>query len=513
MAGMNPEQALDHGWHDAIHPRDRQFVLASFYEAVTVESDFGAQFRLRTRQGAETWVQGAALPLRSRPGELTGYLGTVTDISERMQVERAASFLADATSALNASLDYDAALDAVAKLAVPTLADCCTVHVVEDGAIRLVAVAHEDAKKAVLVHEVAHSSELVTTAPGSLQRIRAMRPELIPEVAEDLLAKVVLSPAHAAVWRTTIVRSYLAVPLVSRGRVLGAIHLMMGDSGRSFGRADLSCVEDLARRAAFAVENALLYREARDAVRAREEFLSIASHELRTPLTTLELAVQRLGASLGKAAEPAWTQLLKKIERATKRLSSLAEDLLEVTRGRGVRLRFVDLQEVDLSRITRDVIRGMQDDIARSGSKVRVRASGSAIGHWDRRRLEQVVRNLLSNAVKFGSKKPVVIAIDSDETRVRLRIRDRGIGIPFHEQSHIFERFGRAVSDRHYGGFGLGLWIVRQAVEAHGGTIAVKSEPGKGATFTVELPASGPRVVATDQGGADKSEFHGAELH
>src|SRR5262249_44516133 len=150
MAGMSPEQAMEHGWHDALHPEDRQSVLAAFYDAATVGGDFAAQFRLRTRQGAVTWVQGAALPLRSSTGQLTGYLGTVTDISDRMQGERVAHFLADATSALGSSLDSDAALDALAKLAVPTLADCCMIHVVESETVRLVAVAHVDPNTAAL---------------------------------------------------------------------------------------------------------------------------------------------------------------------------------------------------------------------------------------------------------------------------------------------------------------------------------------------------------------------------
>jgi PAS domain S-box-containing protein len=514
MAGMNPEQAMDHGWHDAIDPTDRQSVLALFYEAATTASDFAAQFRLRTRQGAETWVQGAALPLRSSNGELTGYLGTVTDISERMQDERVARFLADATSTLSASLDYDAALQAVARLAVPTLADCCTVHVVEDGAIRLVAVAHGNGKTAALIHDVARSYEMVSTAPEHLRRIRALHPELVSEVAEDLLPKVVLSPAHAAVWRTMIVRSYLAAPLIARGRVVGAIHLMRGESGRGFSQADLACVEDLARRAAFAIENARLYREAQEAIRAREEFLTIASHELRTPLTTLQLAVQRLEAPL-KSAEPGRVFWLERIQRSTRRLTSLAEDLLEVTRGRGARLRLIDLEEVDLSQITRSVIGEMREEIARSGSKVLVRASRGMTGHWDRRRIEQVLLNLLSNAIKFGSKKPIAIVVDGNDTSIRLRIRDHGIGIPPHECSRIFQRFGRAVSDRHYGGLGLGLWTVRQVVEAHGGTVAVKSEPGKGATFTVELPRSGPHLAAgpAEQVGATDHERHEGEHH
>jgi PAS domain S-box-containing protein len=494
MAGMSTEQAMEHGWHDALHPEDRQSVLAGFYDAATTGSEFAGQYRLRTRQGTVIWVQGEALPLRSSKGELTGYLGTVTDITDRIQGERVAHFLADATSALNASLDHEAALDAVAKLAVPTIADCCTIHVIEDGLIRLVAITHVDPNTTALAHAVAQWSDRDPGAAIDLARnIRTMGPELIAEVTEDLLPQVALSPAHAAVWRAMIVRSYIAVPLIAHGHPLGVIHLMMGDRGRAFCQADVPFVQDLARRVAFAVENARLYRAAQEAVAAREQFLSIASHELSTPVTALQLAVQHLQASpMTGPVEPLLRPVLPRVERATKRLISLTEDLLDVTRGRVSRLR-LDLEDVDLSKLTDEVIAALHDDIKSSGSKVSTRASGSTIGHWDRRKLRRVVTNLLSNALKFGSKHPILVVLDGGlEDRVQMCVRDRGVGIPLEDQARIFERFQRAVSDRHYGGFGLGLWIVRQVVEAHGGTVRVVSELGAGATFTVELPRSGP---------------------
>jgi PAS domain S-box-containing protein len=496
MAGMSPEQSMEHGWHDGLHPEDRQPVLAAFYDAVTRGAEFSAQFRLRTRQGTVTWVQGAALPLRTSTGELSGYLGMLTDITERMQSERVARFLADATAALNDSLDYERALDAVAKLAVPTLVDCCTVHVAEDGALRLVAVAHVDPSTAALAHELAHWYETEADSGALPRSLRGMRPEVVTEVTEDVLP-IALSPAHAAVLRAMIVRSYVAAPLVARGRILGAIHLMMGESGRTFSQADLPFVEDLARRAASAVDNARLYHDAQEAVVAREEFLNIASHELRTPLTVLQLAVQQWARSAesesqGRAGMPS----LQRVERAMKRLTLLVENLLDVSSGQAA--RELDLEDLDLSKVVGEVVTGMQEETSRSGSEVSVQASGSPVGRWDKRRLEQVVTSLLSNALKFGSKKPVVVTIDGAMDRcVRLSIRDQGIGIPLEEQSRIFERFQRAVSSRHYGGFGLGLWLVRRAVEAHGGTIGVTSEPGAGATFTVELP----RVAAPSGGG------------
>src|SRR5262249_8982595 len=144
------------GWENALHSEDRHRTLAAFYDAATTGGDFAMQCRLRTRQGMTTWVQAAALPLRTGAGQLDGYLMTVTDITQRMQAERLVQFLADATSVLNASLDYEIALNAVAKLAVPTLADACTAHVVENGALRLVAIAHTDPNKSEQAQELAH---------------------------------------------------------------------------------------------------------------------------------------------------------------------------------------------------------------------------------------------------------------------------------------------------------------------------------------------------------------------
>ena len=226
--------------------------------------------------------------------------------------------------------------------------------------------------------------------------------------------------------------------------------------------------------------------------RQQEEFISVASHELRTPLTVLQLAVQLLLSAKVVPGESHGPPSLQTIERATRRLTNLAEELLDVTTG-GMSRGHLNLEDVQLSGIVEEVIQDMQGSISRSGSDVIVHSSGPAAGHWDRERLKRVVSNLLSNAIKFGSGKPIEITIDdSDEERVRMSVQDHGIGIPLSEQAHVFERFRRAVSERHYGGFGLGLWVARDIVEAHDGTIRLASEPGAGSTFTMVLPRSGP---------------------
>jgi signal transduction histidine kinase len=229
------------------------------------------------------------------------------------------------------------------------------------------------------------------------------------------------------------------------------------------------------------------------AVEARDEFLAIASHELSTPLTALSLQVQNLLRAL-KRGEAETEKLRIHIEatwRMVGRLGRMIRELLEISRISG-RIR-LEREEVDLTLLIRESVSRLDPQIVQAGSAVTVLASEPVSGHWDRTRLDQVIDNLLANAIKFGAGKPVEIVVDGLGPVARLEVRDHGIGIGPGDQARVFERFERAVSRRRFGGLGLGLWIARQVVEAHGGTISLSSEPGRGSTFTVELP----RALAT----------------
>jgi signal transduction histidine kinase len=229
--------------------------------------------------------------------------------------------------------------------------------------------------------------------------------------------------------------------------------------------------------------------ELRQAVDARDEFISVASHELRTPLTPLLMQVQMLRKH-SAAAPPAPAELgqrLGMMERSIERMTELIDQLLDVSRITANRLD-LQLVEVDLVALARDAVQRQKGALDQSGSTFRFEAPPSLSGTWDRLRLQQVLANLVSNAIKYGGGKPITLRITRDKGVARLCVEDQGIGIAPADQARIFERFERAVSTRHYGGFGLGLWIVRQFVEAMGGKIRVESEVGKGSTFTVELP-------------------------
>ncbi|HEY2749134.1 MAG TPA: ATP-binding protein [Polyangia bacterium] len=230
--------------------------------------------------------------------------------------------------------------------------------------------------------------------------------------------------------------------------------------------------------------------EAREAVRLRDEFLSVASHELKTPLTSLKLRVQSLCEHAPPIPDPVEAARLQKsvdlAERQVRRLEKLVNNLLDVSRIAVGRF-WLQREEIDLVAVVHNVAGQFSAELARSSSELTLELPANAFGLWDPMRLEQVVVNLLSNAIKYGAGQPIVVRVELDGGNARLIVRDRGIGIAIADQARIFERFERAVS-LDYGGLGLGLHITSEIVRAHGGTIRVESGPAAGSAFIVELP-------------------------
>jgi signal transduction histidine kinase len=266
---------------------------------------------------------------------------------------------------------------------------------------------------------------------------------------------------------------------------------MRDAGGPAYTHEDETLLEDLAHRAAQAIENARLYGEAQAAVVARDEFLSIASHELRTPLTALRLALENMRrVTTREAIERLPPQHVERVlataERQGQRLEKLVAALLDVSRIHMGRLE-LDVEELELGDAVSEALSHIEDEAAQAGTTVEVRGA-PVRGYWDRLRISQVVTNLLSNAIKYGGGKPVQVEFGPRGDRAWLEVRDRGIGIEAGDLAQIFERFERAVSSRNYGGLGLGLYIVKRIVESHGGSVRVESTPGEGSAFVVELP-------------------------
>jgi signal transduction histidine kinase/PAS domain-containing protein len=459
-------------------------------------------------------------PTRDANGQVDGIAGFGFDVTDlvraRARAERLARelshneehlrLLAGASSFLATSLDYKATLRNVVRLAVPALADWCIIDMRrEDGTFQRVEVEYAAREQDALAEQVRDRTPYTSafahrdSAAGLLQG----RPFLLERVTEEDYPKLSIEPSRVELFRRLRMHSLVVVPLVAGEQLQGLISFITTErSGRAYTPADLPFLQELANRAALSMENARLYREAREAVRLRDEFLSIASHELKTPLTPLNLKLQALRREMDRRPGPVRREVVDNYldvgSRQLKKLAELVNDLLDVSRIAAGRLS-LETGPVDLVELVRDVVAAYEGPAARSGSVLRLECPGGvAVGQWDRPRLEQVVVNLVDNAIKYGQGRPIDIRLETRDGRVSLTVRDQGIGIAEESLPRLFGRFERAVSERHYGGLGLGLYITRTLVEAMGGTVRVESRLGLGSLFTVELPlaASEPAAVA-----------------
>jgi signal transduction histidine kinase len=231
-------------------------------------------------------------------------------------------------------------------------------------------------------------------------------------------------------------------------------------------------------------------QRAEEALQARDDFLSVASHELRTPLTNVQLNVEGLRRVLRRREGAVTPDLYARIDSAytsTQRLGRLIDRLLDVSRLRAGRFE-LELESIDLAALASSVVEQSAEALAEARCELRLNAAAPVTGQWDRQRLEQVITNLISNAMKYGAGAPIEVTVTASDSHGEIAIRDHGIGIEPAHHGRVFAQFERAVSKKDFSGLGLGLWISRQIVSLHGGTIQLESEAGKGAAFTVKLP-------------------------
>ena len=484
---------------------DRDRVAEAVDAAVASGTGFAVEFRVQHPSGLR-WLLLRGRVEAGEDGRPALARGIVADISGRKRDdetlrlnEERQRFLATASAALAAAPDYGTAMEELARLIVPAIADACVVDVLEPGGvIRPLASAASPATQAIL-------DELRRRYPATLDRpqgvarvIRTGQPSFVPAIRDERRAELAGDEEHLRLLRELGTRSNITVALVARGEILGALTLKRIQSDVPYSDADLAFAEELARRAALALDNARLLREARAAVRLRDEFLSSASHDLKNPLTTIQGRVQLLQRRGGRDRAgdgEALAHGLAEIAAATRKLQTMIDELQDVSSlqiGRPLTLR---RRPTDLVGLAREEVEQAQR-IAPAHT-LRLDADRPfLLAEVDPARLHRVLDNLLGNAIKYspaGGK--VVVGLrreepDADGTAwAVLSVRDEGVGIPAADRPHLFERFyrGSNVAGR-IAGTGIGLAGVRQIVAQHGGTIAVESEEGRGSTFTVRLP-------------------------
>ncbi len=508
--GYDRDEVLGRPFWFLVPPEERVEVEAVFSRLVAREFPNRHRNHWIAKDGSRRLVSWSNTALLDDRGEVRVVIATGLDLTEQTAAEEALrrqatrlEALAEASRVFASGLDYKTTLDTVARRLSELIGDGALIRVVSPDARWLVPVAvyHPDPERAALRRRVIQQAPQRTTEGMTAKVLQSRKTLRIPALTVD----VVHAEMKAEYWPYLEgVSSLMMAALEHRRHVFGHITLMRDAGGAPYTAEDEALLEDLAHRAAQAIENARLYGEAQAAVAARDEFLSIASHELRTPLTALRLALENMRrVSTREAISTLPPQYVERVlataERQGQRLEKLVSGLLDVSRIHMGRLE-LDIEEVELGAAVQEALGAIEDEAAQSGSEIAVR--GEAVrGCWDRLRISQVVTNLLANAVKYGGGKPVEIEYGARGDRAFLDVRDHGIGIDPADQPQIFERFERAVSSRNYGGLGLGLYIVKRIVEAHGGTISVDSKPGEGATFKVEIPLQ--PVVAVPRGDRD----------
>jgi signal transduction histidine kinase len=412
---------------------------------------------------------------------------------ERLQLvrEQAAKeqlrFLADASAQLASTLEVDAILQQVVRLCVSELADWCVLDCIEqDGRVRRIAMNHRPETKEVRLSNE-HIAADVPGDNGGVRVLQTGRSVLHARVSREELAAVAIDDEHFQQLKEGRARSMMIVPLNGQRRILGSLVFIAADP-RRYGATELALAEDLARRAALAIDNAWLYEELQRALRTRDEFISLAAHELKTPISTIKAYAEVLREFGTARTQPEESRALEAIDRQCARLGRLVQELVEFSRLELGRLQ-LHRRRFELGELAAEVLEQMQTVSRRH--RLLLRHEALTVVEADRYRIEQVLLNLLANAVQFspdGGDVELRIGIRDHEAVVS--VRDQGIGIPPERQARLFEQFYRAhASTAHdYGGMGLGLHLSRRFVQMHGGRMWFESEEGRGSTFSFSLP-------------------------
>jgi len=481
-----------------VHPDDIAHVQQRLAQALRGERPYEVEFRMLRADGDIRWTDTSGLVVRDAQGTPVRMIGVDIDVTARKQVELALRlseerlrFLANASQKLINSLDYQFTLTQLARLVLPYLGDACIIDLADEHAISGMVVAHIDPQHEALLYEIrrAYPPQLGGTHPAA-QVLRSGKPLMIDHVSQELLNQNIADDRQRMLVERLAPRSFMMVPLLLRGQTLGVIAIYATAAPRRYAADDLALLEELARRASIALDNARLYQEVQEAVREREAFMAIASHELKNPLTALlgraQLLQRRFTRQGGEARD---LDDIKSIITSTQQMNQLLVDLLDVALVVGGQLD-LNRASLDLGALILRVAAPMEEAAPRHQISISAPQEPLVIA-GDSIRLEQVFHNLLNNAIKYspgGGK--VAISIAVEKAHALITVHDEGLGIPAAALPHLFKRFYRASNSmsQQIGGTGIGLYVVKEIVTNHGGTVEVSSTEGLGSSFTVYLP-------------------------
>jgi PAS domain S-box-containing protein len=486
-------------FQDVTHPED---VAEDERNARRLSAGELPTYRMEKRyirkDGRHVWVALTVSRLEGPPEEHASLIAVAQDITQERTMRERVTFIAEASAELASSLDYEHTLNRLAQLAVPTMADWCVVDLLRpDGSLGgAVAAAHRNpADVETLLSARSRWTSFLARDGGLGDLLREGRPMLCEDLNAPPPNAPMREPAHRRFLEQLGVTSLLAVPLQAAERTFGGLILAHAESGRRFNQRDLPYVRELARRAAMAIHHAHLHGEMRRAVQLREQVLAVVSHDLRTPLATIGMASEAMAQDPALREDSTARHHIPIIRRNVRRAARLIGDLMDLSSIQAGQLS-LELGECPLAPVLEEALDAHAPLAADKDVRLRLDAPpGDTRTLCDRDRLAQVLGNLMGNAVKFcRGGDEVKVAARVLDGYVEVSVADTGPGIAPDELAHVFDPYWR----RNGTGLGLGLYIAKGLVEAHGGRIDVHSELGKGSRFTFTLPRR-PAKAASPQ--------------
>ncbi len=449
-----------------------------------------------TKLGASIDVSLSVSPIRNAEGEIVGAAKITRQITDRKRLKGNLKFLSEASKILSSSLNYKTTLANVTKLAVPHIADWCTVELLNKKSdFESVAIAHKDPEKTIWAKKLREKYPIdINHTAGIPQVMRTGKSEIYSVITDDMLVTNARDEEQLKIMRKIGFTSAMIVPLIVSGKPLGAITFVTAESGKQYSDADLTMAEELANRASLAMENAKLYEASQKELEKRKQLekqkndlISMASHELKTPLTSLKVFAQVLDKKLAKNKDLDMKKFIEKINIQIDMLSGLINELLDVTRMQRGKLALYT-QQFFVKELAEEVIETLQP---LTQQKLILDWHTNLPVHADKERIRQVIINLVTNAIKYSPEgDKILVGSHKRGDYIEMYVQDFGMGIAKEEVKKIFGRFYQAAQHKTFPGLGLGLYISSEIIKIHGGKMWVKSEKGKGSTFYFTLPIS-----------------------
>jgi PAS domain S-box-containing protein len=472
---------------DMLHAPEevRSGSVAELHQHAHAQGHATGLFRRRRKDGSEFLAQLTITRRNDGQGNAIGYLVVSHDVTVEQRHIEEQRFLAQVGETLQTSLDYAATVQRIAQLAVGFLGDGCVIDILEESnRLSRKRVVHADPAKAGLAEALEH---ILPERNHPLWKVlETKQPLLVPDVHADILRTAAKDDEHLRLLEAVGIESVMLVPLVAHDRLAGVLASVWCRKGHRYRPEDVAVAQEFARRAALALDNALLYDVAQAAIRTRDQVLGFVAHDLRNPLGTIVTAaalLRRRGADTGGSRRP-----VDAIERAATRMNRLIQDLLDVARMEGGVLA-IEPAVVKTRQAIADSIDAHRDLATSASLELQVDLEEDLPDVWaDRDRLLQIFENLIGNAVKFTQPSGrIVVGARSRDREVHFWVCDNGIGIVDADVPRLFDHFWQADNARR-SGTGLGLPIVKGIVEAHGGRIWVESMKGHGSTFFFTIP-------------------------